>query len=419
MSVTFDYPGDVPPLCLANITGLITLIIGNQITGIGGSAFQNTGLMNVTLGSSLTTIGIGAFYGCKSLKNITLPSSLISIGNGSFAYCTSLNNIILPSSLTTILDGAFENCTSFTSITLPSSLTTIANGIFINCTNLTNIIVKKYLGALMYTFNSINSLNMSVTFDYDGLIPGYVCMNTPNLKTVNISNTITGIELNAFSGCTGLTEIIFPASITTIEQNAFFNCTNLNSVSFLGNIPTIAGNNFTSLTDTAYYKVDETTNTDPTTVESSLSIFTNKTLITSASPTITNFSIPMKKYNDIPFSIVDPSSNSNGAFSYTSSNPAVATVSGNVITIGTSGSTTITATQSANHRNGVDYTSGTTITTTFVVDKPPPRVGPLILSNKSLSDTSFLIVNPVKPNNSTGTWTYTSSDVTGHIHPLT
>jgi hypothetical protein len=180
----------------------------------------------------------------------------------------------------------------------------------------------------------------------------------------------------------------------------------------LGNIPTIWGNNFTSLTDTAYYKVDETTNTDPATVESSLSIFTNKTLITSASPTITNFSIPMKKYNDIPFSIVDPSSNSNGAFSYTSSNPAVATVSGNVVTIGTSGSTTITATQSANHRNGVDYTSGTTITTTFVVDNPPPRVGPLILSNKSLSNTSFLIVDPVKPVNSTGTWTYTSSDVT-------
>ena len=412
MSVTFDYPGDVPPNSLGNKTGVITLIIGNQITGIGGGAFQNTGLINVTLGSSLTTIENAAFRSCASLKNITLPSSLISIGNGSFAHCTSLNNIILPSSLTTIMYGAFENCTSFTSITLPSSLTYIDNGIFINCTNLTNIIVKKYIGSLMYTFNSINSLNMSVTFDYDGLIPGYVCMNTPNLKTVNISNTITGIEIYAFSGCTGLTEIIFPASITTIQQNAFFDCTNLNSVSFLGNIPTIAGNNFTSLTDTAYYKVDETINTDPTTVESSLSIFTNKTLITSASPTITNFSIPMKKYNDIPFSIVDPSSNSNGAFSYTSSNPAVATVSGNVITIGTSGSTTITATQSANHRNGVDYTSGTTITTTFVVDKPPPRVGPLILSNKSLSDTSFLIVNPVKPNNSTGTWTYTSSDVT-------
>jgi len=412
MSITFDYPGDVPPLCLANITGLITLNIGNQITSIGGSAFQNTGLMNVTLGSSLTTINNGAFYGCKSLKNITLPSSLISIGVGSFAHCTNLNNILLPSSLTTILDGAFENCTSFTSITLPSSLTDIANGIFINCTNLTNIVVKKYIGSLMYTFNSINSLNMSVTFDYDGLIPGYVCMNTPNLKTVNISNTITGIELHAFSGCTGLTEIIFPASITTIQQNAFFNCTNLNSVSFLGNIPTIEGNNFTPLTDTAYYRVDETTNTDPTTVESSLSIFTNKTLITSASPTITNFSIPMKKYNDIPFSIVDPSSNSNGAFSYTSSNPAVATVSGNVVTIGTSGSTTITATQSANHRNGVDYTSGTTITTTFVVDNPPPRVGPLILSNKSLSDASFLLVDPVKPVNSSGTWTYTSSDVT-------
>ncbi len=412
MSVTFDYAGAVPPLSFHNITGLITVVIGNQITSIGNSAFQNTGLINVTLGSSLTTIENGAFYGCKSLKNITLPPSLTSIGNGSFAYCTSLNNIILPSSLTTILDGAFEKCTNFTSITLPPSLTNIANGIFLNCERLTNIIVKSYIGSLMYTFPSINALNMSVTFDYDGLIPGYVCMNMPNLKTVNIGNSITGIEIYAFSGCTGLTEIIFPASITTIQQNAFFNCTNLNSVSFLGNIPTIGWNNFTPITDTAYYRVNETTNTDPATVESSLSIFTNKILITSASPTITNFSIPMKKYNDTSFSIVDPSSNSTGAFSYTSSNPAVATVSGNVVTIGTSGSTTITATQSAGHRNGVDYTSGTTITTTFVVDNPPPKVGPLILSNKSLSDAPFMLVDPVKPANSTGTWTYTSSDVT-------
>lgn len=179
-------------------------------------------------------------------------------------------------------------------ITLPPSLTNIANGIFLNCERLTNIIVKSYIGSLMYTFPSINALNMSVTFDYDGLIPGYVCMNMPNLKTVNIGNSITGIEIYAFSGCTGLTEIILPASITTIQQNAFFNCTNLNLVSFLGNIPTIGWNNFTPITDTAYYRVNETTNTDPATVESSLSIFTNKILITSASPTITNFSIPIK-----------------------------------------------------------------------------------------------------------------------------
>ena len=414
MSVTFDYPGTLPPNCLENMNNLKTVIIGNQTTSTGNSAFTCcSSLTNVTLGSSLTTIGHAAFYLCTSLKNITLPSSLISIGNGSFNGCTSLNNIILPSSLTTIMYGAFANCTSFTSITLPSSLTSLESGLFTNCTNLTNVVVKKYLGALAYTFNSINSLNMSVTFDYSGLIPANVCSNVTNLKTVNISNTITGVEVHAFAGCTGLTEIIFPDSVTVLHSNAFLNCTNLNSVSFLGNIPGIGSNNFASLTDTAFYKVDGTANinTNPTTVTASLSMFTTKTVVTYASPTITNLLTPMKKYNDISFSIVDPSSNSSGAFTYTSSNTAVATVSGNVVTIGTSGSTTITATQVANYRNGVDYTSGT-ITSTFVVDNPPPQLGPLLVTNKSLSDVSFTIVEPVKPANSSGTWTYTSSDVT-------
>ena len=414
LSVTFDYPGATPPHCFANVTGIKTVIISNQITSIGSTSFQNnTGLTNVTLGSSLTTIGNAAFHTCTSLKNITLPSSLLSIGNGSFGNCVNLSNITLPSSLTTIMTAAFENCTSFTSITLPSSLTSLDGNLFLNCTNLTNIVVQKYLGALMYTFTSVNSLNMTVTFDYAGLVPGYVCMNATKLKTVNMSNSITGVELHAFSGCTGMTEIVFPASVTAIQQNAFFNCTNLNSVSFLGNIPSISSNNFGSLTDTAYYIVDANANinTNPTTVTASLSMFTTKTVVTYASPTITNLLTPMKKYNDISFAIVDPSSNSSGAFTYTSSNTAVATVSGNVVTIGTSGSTTITATQAANYRNGVDYTSGT-ITSTFVVDNPPPQLGPLLVTNKSLSDVSFTIVEPVKPANSSGTWTYTSSDVT-------
>jgi hypothetical protein len=85
------------------------------------------------------------------------------------------------------------------------------------------------------------------------------------------------------------------------------------------------------------------------------------------SPTITAFSIPAKVLGDAPFAITDPSSNSTGAFSYSSGNTAVATISGNTITIVGVGTSLITATQAP----AGSFGQGTAITT-FVVTSPDP-----------------------------------------------
>ena len=80
-------------------------------------------------------------------------------------------------------------------------------------------------------------------------------------------------------------------------------------------------------------------------------------------PTITGFNNLTKTFYDANFTLNAPVSNSTGAFTYTSSNPAVATISGNIVTIAGTGSTTITATQA------VDGTYATgTITATLTVN---------------------------------------------------
>ena len=79
-------------------------------------------------------------------------------------------------------------------------------------------------------------------------------------------------------------------------------------------------------------------------------------------PTLGSFSIPAKNSGDAPFTLIAPSSNSSGAFSYTSSNTGVATVSGNTATVIASGTSTITATQAAD----ASYASGS-ITATLTV----------------------------------------------------
>lgn len=70
-----------------------------------------------------------------------------------------------------------------------------------------------------------------------------------------------------------------------------------------------------------------------------------------------------KAFGDEPFVITPPTSNSDGTFSYESSNQSVATISGNTVTIVGAGSTTITATQAATD----NYSSGS-ISATFVVE---------------------------------------------------
>jgi hypothetical protein len=66
-------------------------------------------------------------------------------------------------------------------------------------------------------------------------------------------------------------------------------------------------------------------------------------------PTIGALSFPASPITvgDAPFDLVDPTSDSSGSFSYMSSNPLVATVTGNTVFIVGEGTTKITATQAA------------------------------------------------------------------------
>lgn len=96
-----------------------------------------------------------------------------------------------------------------------------------------------------------------------------------------------------------------------------------------------------------------------------------KTPPPAGTPTIGALTVPAKKVGDASFDLTDPTSNSTGAFSYTSSNTAVATISGKTVTIVGAGSSTITATQAASS----PYLSGS-VTATLVVEAFPTMAAP-------------------------------------------
>jgi len=91
--------------------------------------------------------------------------------------------------------------------------------------------------------------------------------------------------------------------------------------------------------------------------------------VTKSNPSISNFNNIIKRFGDPPFSLTQPTSNSNGAFTYISSNTAVATISGNTVTIVGPGETTITATQAE-----TDYYLIGTITSILIVEKTDAKI---------------------------------------------
>ncbi|WP_395062746.1 MopE-related protein, partial [Flavobacterium sp.] len=91
--------------------------------------------------------------------------------------------------------------------------------------------------------------------------------------------------------------------------------------------------------------------------------------VAGSDPVITGFTVPAKVFGDAPFMLTAPTSNSAGAFTYTSSNLSVATISGSTVTVTGIGTSTITAVQAADG----SFDAGST-TASLVVSAPPLAV---------------------------------------------
>jgi uncharacterized protein (TIGR02145 family) len=122
-----------------------------------------------------------------------------------------------------------------------------------------------------------------------------------------------------------------------------------------------------------------------------------------SSPTLTDFTIADKKVGDAVFTLINPKSKSTGAFTFKSYNPAVATVSGNKVTIVGAGRGSIVAVQAATANFKAD-----SITANFTVTGLKPTLGALTLPSKKVGEATFVITNPTS--NSTGLFTYKSSN---------
>ncbi len=120
-------------------------------------------------------------------------------------------------------------------------------------------------------------------------------------------------------------------------------------------------------------------------------------------PTIGSWPALSVTYGTSAFAIQPPTSTSSGSWSFTSSNPAVASVVGNILSVNAVGTATLSGVQAAT----TDSLAGAA-TTTITVNGAAPTIGAFGPFTQSLQAQTFIITPPAST--SAGAWTYTSTN---------
>lgn len=123
------------------------------------------------------------------------------------------------------------------------------------------------------------------------------------------------------------------------------------------------------------------------------------------SQTVTLNAIAAKTYGNDPFSFTPAASTSGGEIDYTSSDPTVATVEDNVITILGAGETTIRATQAGN-----TYYEPAFAEQTFSVNKAPQSISFLGPANMTYGDANHVLDGSITPSDNDVTYEIIAGD---------
>lgn len=165
-------------------------------------------------------------------KEVIIPEGVVEIGKHAFSYCDFLTSVTLPNSVIKIEEEAFYSCHELTNINIPSSVTSIGD----NAIDVSNRVKCNIKDGLKYLGSDDN----------------------PFLYLIGAKKKIEKFEIDSackFIGRVGNSELVsidIPESVIGIDSGAFFNCTHLESIVVNEN------NNVYKSIDGVLYTKDET-----------------------------------------------------------------------------------------------------------------------------------------------------------------
>lgn len=153
----------------SNFKKLQNLSLGNGIKKIGSTAFENCeSLQEVTIPEQVTEIGWYAFQGCSSLKKVNLSNSVTEIGRCAFKNCVELNEVNMSDNLVNIGEEAFYGCKNLSYIFFPKTLKTVGKKAFIRYIGRNALLVLSeiHYPGLQSDWNNITGVNERVEHEY-------------------------------------------------------------------------------------------------------------------------------------------------------------------------------------------------------------------------------------------------------------
>ena len=210
---------------------------------------KNTSITSCAVANGCELIYDLAFSGCTELAEVTFPNTLRIIGGRTFKDCSSLTELVIPDSVTGIGGLAFGGCSGLQRITIPFVGGGDQGG--------SNHYSFGYIfGATKYTGGTETQQTYPGSNNENVLGKFYV---PTSLREV----TVTGGELyqGAFENCGNITTIRLPATVKSIPVNAFKGCTNLTDLYYGGTQAdwqrvTVAAGNDPLGSVTMHYKED-------------------------------------------------------------------------------------------------------------------------------------------------------------------
>ena len=192
----------------AGCASLQTVALNETLTQLPAKMFQDAAIEELIIPFSVSVIGEYCFYG-SGLRNLTIPDSVVEIGD--YALCApNLENLTLPER------SNYEKIGDFL-VTKSGDDKGYAVAYFGNSENLVVPEGVVTLSSKLFQSSSvIKTAKLSSTVKYlDDAFAGCV-----NLESIDLGQ-VEEIYWGAFSGCTGLTEIIVPETVTYLGSRVF------------------------------------------------------------------------------------------------------------------------------------------------------------------------------------------------------